>query len=390
MSYRSLPVALLGALCLATAAPAQGVRFDPVARAVQDGIRKGLYPGAVLVVGRRDTILFARGFGNLTWNKRSARPSAWTTLWDLASVTKVVATTGALAVLVDRGSVDLDAPVSRYLPRFTGGGRDSVTVRMLLNHTSGLRAYAPLHSLASTREGAIDLVYAEPLTRLPGTRAVYSDLNAILLGFLVEAVAGVPLSNAARDLVFDPMKMGFTTFGPLLPEQAVVAPSRQVAGRPAPGQVDDANARRLGSVAGHAGLFSTGLDLAKYAQAWLRRGDLPGGSWVSESTIAAFLNRSPASGSRLLGWDSPERETGGVSAFGSLSSAASFGHTGWTGTLLWIDPELDLFLVFLSNRSLAPRHRSSLTAMRTVRAHVSDIVTRAALAECTVARRAAC
>jgi CubicO group peptidase (beta-lactamase class C family) len=233
-------------------------------------------------------------------------------------------------------------------------------------------------------------VYAEPLTRLPGARSVYSDLNAILLGLLVEAVAGAPLSNAAMELVFDPLGMGFTTYGPLLPEQAVVAPSRQVGGRPVPGEVDDANARRLGSVAGHAGLFSTGLDLAKYAQAWLRRGARPDRVWVSERTISDFLSRSPSSGTRALGWDTPDRDSGTVSAFGSLTSDSSFGHTGWTGTLMWIDPERDLFLVFLSNRSLAPRHRNSLSAMRTVRAQVSDVAARAALAECSEVRPVVC
>jgi CubicO group peptidase (beta-lactamase class C family) len=381
---------LLIAVPVSARAQKPSVRFDPVVRAVEDGIRKGLYPGAVLVVGRRDTILFARGFGHLTWDRETARPSAWTTLWDLASLTKVVATTGVLTVLVDRGAVDLDAPVVQYLPRFTGGGRERVTVRMLLDHTSGLRAYVPLHRLASTREAAVDLVYAEPLTRLPGTRAVYSDLNAILLGWVIEAVAGVPLSNAATELVFDPLQMGFTTFGPLLPKQAVAAPSLMLGGRPAPRVVDDANARRLGGVAGHAGLFSTGLDLAKYAQVWLRRGARPDTIWTSERTVADFLQRSPSSGTRLLGWDTADRESELPSVFGSLTSDAAFGHTGWTGTLMWIDPVRDLFLVFLSNRSLAPRHRNSLTAMRTVRAQISDVAARAALAECSVARPVVC
>jgi CubicO group peptidase (beta-lactamase class C family) len=387
---RALVLLLLAALPVSAPAQKPSVRFDPVVRAVEDGIRKGLYPGAVLVVGRRDTILFARGFGHLTWDRQTARPSAWTTLWDLASLTKVVATTGVLTVLVDRGAVDLDAPVAQYLPRFTGGGRERVTVRMLLDHTSGLRAYVPLHRLASTREAAIDLVYAEPLTRLPGTRAVYSDLNAMLLGWVIEAVAGVPLSNAATELVFDPLQMGFTTFGPLLPKQAVAAPSLMLGGRPAPRVVDDANARRLGGVAGHAGLFSTGLDLAKYAQVWLRRGARPDTIWASERTVADFLRRSPSSGTRLLGWDTPDRESELPSVFGSLTSDAAFGHTGWTGTLMWIDPARDLFLVFLSNRSLAPRHRNSLTAMRTVRAQISDVAARAALAECSVARSVVC
>lgn len=383
-------ITLLLAVLSPAAAWAQGPAFEPVARAVEQGIRRGLYPGAVVVIGKHDTILYARGFGHLTWDRRSARPSAWVTLWDLASLTKVVATTGSLAVLVDQGRIALDAPVAQYLPRFRGSAKERVTVRMLLDHTSGLRAYAPLYQLAQSRDAAIDLVYAEPLTRPPGIRAVYSDLNAILLGLLVESVGGGSLAGVARALVFDPVDMGFTTFAPSLPEKAILAPSRQVGGRPAPGTVDDANARRLGSIAGHAGLFSTGLDLAKYAQVWLRRGALPARSWISGRTHAAFLTPSDAGGSRLLGWDSPDRGPGEVSVFGSLPSAASYGHTGWTGTMMWMDPDRDLFLIFLANRSLAPRHRNSLLAMRDVRARVSDLATRAVLAQCTVVRVDAC
>ncbi|MGH7561644.1 MAG: serine hydrolase domain-containing protein [Gemmatimonadales bacterium] len=374
----------LGCLCLLppNLLSAQRASFGPAAAAVERGIRRGLYPGAVLVIGRRDTILFARGFGKLTWSRKSARPSAWTTLWDLASLTKVVATTGVLAVLVDHGAVDLDAPVARYLPRFQGGGKELVTVRMLLQHTSGLRAYVPLHARASSREEAIDHLYAEPLARWPGSSAEYSDLNALLLGLLIESVTGEPLSRVATELVFDPLRMGFTTFMPLLPEKAIVAPSHSERGRPVPRVVDDANARRFGGVAGHAGLYSTGLDLAKYAQVWLRRGTLPAGPWVSRETVAEFLTPTPAGGSRLLGWDSPERDTGKPSVFGRLTSPSAFGHTGWTGTLLWIDPDRDLFLIFLTNRSLDPRRRNSITALRDLRAEVSDLATRAALAQC--------
>lgn len=369
---------------------AQGASFGPVTAAVERGIRRGVFPGAVVVIGRRDTILFARGFGRLTWSRTAARPSAWTTLWDVASLTKVVATTGVAAALVDRGLLELDAPVQRYLPRFTGPGKDRVTVRMLLNHTSGMRAYLPLFRLASTRQGAIDLVLAEPLIREPGSEALYSDLNAILLGLLLEEVTGRPLSHAATELVFNPLRMGFTTFMPLIPEQAVVAPSRMTGRRPEPGVVDDPNARRLGGVAGHAGLFSTGLDLARYAQAWLRRGAGRGGPWISEQTVATFLTRTPASGSRFLGWDSPERDQPEPSVFGTLPSPSSFGHTGWTGTMLWVDPERDLFFVMLTNRSLDPRNRRSLTAIRELRSELSDLVTRAALASCAREQAALC
>jgi CubicO group peptidase (beta-lactamase class C family) len=160
--------------------------FAPAARVVERGIRAGVYPGAVLVVGRRDTILFAQGFGHLTWSKRASRPSVGETRWDLASLTKVVATASAVLVLVDQGRVSLDDPVVRYLPRFHGNGRDRVTVRMLLDHTSGLPAYLPFYKLAATRSAAIERLYREPLRHLPGAVTEYSDLNGILLGLLVE------------------------------------------------------------------------------------------------------------------------------------------------------------------------------------------------------------
>ena len=357
-------------------APRPDPKFAPIAEFVARGIRQGVYPGAVVVVGRSDSILYARGFGRLTWSIASPAPSSDGTRWDLASLTKVVATTSAAMVLVDRGQLDLDAPIVKYLPRFDGDLRRRVTVRMLLNHTSGLRAYLPLYQLAPTRAEAIDRLYREQPVRTPGSVALYSDLNAILLGLVVEAVSGEALSDFSARAVFHPLRLDATAFAPFLPAKVSVAPSRMVGGRPIPGRVDDENAFRLGGVAGHAGLFATGADVARFAQVWLKGGRLGEISWVSGKVMREFLKLSAHSGTRALGWDTPEIGGAQPSMFGGLAGPRTFGHTGWTGTMLWVDPERDLFLVFLTNRSLAPRARHSLSVLRGIRTSLSDLVIR--------------
>jgi CubicO group peptidase (beta-lactamase class C family) len=326
----------------------------------------------VVVIGRRDSVLYAEGFGGLTWERNSPAPSPARTLWDLASLTKVVATSSATMVLVDQGRVALDAPVARYLPRFTGENRERVTVRMLLDHTSGLPAYIAFHRLAANRGAAIDMLYRQPLMRQPGAASVYSDLNAILLGLLVEAVSAEPLDVFTSSAVLAPLGLTSTRFMTGLPAQATIAPGRMVSGRPAPGRVDDDNAFLFGGVAGHAGLFSTGDDLARFAQSWLRQGSITTTPWVHATTMREFLSRRPESGTRLLGWDTPDL-SGGPSVFGSHPGPRTYGHTGWTGTMLWIDPVKDLFVVFLTNRSLQPKVRRSLTALRDFRSSLSDL-----------------
>ena len=373
-----MTLALLLSLMTLPNGPPAGPRFASVAALVERGIQRGIYPGAVVVIGRRDSVLYSHGFGRVTWARRGAVPSPETTRWDLASLTKVVATTSALLVLVDQGEVELDAPVARYLPRFLGSGRELITVRMLLDHTSGLTSYVPFYRLAATRDGAIDLLYQAVPIREPGTVAEYSDLNAILLGLLVESVSGEPLDAFAHREVFAPLGLAATVFAPALADKVSVAPSRAVAGRPVPGRVNDENAFLLGGVAGHAGLFSTGADLARFAQVWLRGGSSLTGSWVKSATLKEFLRRSPQSGTRALGWDTPDHAMAHPSVYGALADGETYGHTGWTGTMLWIDPDHDLFLVFLTNRSLEPRTRRSITALRSLRAGLSDLVIRAA------------
>jgi CubicO group peptidase (beta-lactamase class C family) len=363
--------------------------WSAVETAVQHGIRQRVYPGAVVVVGRRDTILYARGFGHLSWSGRSPRPDPGQTLWDLASLTKVVATASTAMVLVDRGLLDLAAPVASYLPSFAGGpDRHAVTVRMLLDHTSGLPPYAPLYR-QPTRRDALAVLDTEPLDRTPGMSARYSDLNAILLGLVIEEVTAESLDLAASRLVFAPLGMGHTHFGVAPGEVRKTAPSRVDRGVAIAGVVNDENAVRLGGIAGHAGLFATGRDLGRFAQGWLAMGVGSGGRWVSEATIQQFLERTPQSGTRTLGWDTPDTVTV-PSMFGTMAHDGVVGHTGWTGTSLWIDPIQDLFVVFLTNRSLNQRVRRSLQEIRLVRAEVADAARRVAQGECLAGRGTGC
>jgi CubicO group peptidase (beta-lactamase class C family) len=359
-----------------TAAPAAAQSVAQVDEAARAGIERGIYPGAVVIIGRRDSLLYARGYGHFTWDPRSPVPTPDSTIWDLASITKIVSTMSAAMRLVDEGKLDLDAPVGKYLPRFAGGLKKQVTVRMLLDHTSGLKSYIPIYQMGRGKAKATSILYTQPLLRPPGDSAVYSDLNALLLGLVIEKVSGASIDHFASKEIFTPLGMYETMFKPPRKLRKRIAPSGIWRGQPVAGEVNDQNAVAFGGVAGHAGLFSTAADLAKYAQVWLRGGMGPDGRWVSFETMAKFLSRGANTGSRLLGWDTRERILGEVSLFGDLTSDATYGHTGFTGTLLWVDPSRDLFLVFLTNRSFDPRLAESVKELKTVRAAVSDAAVR--------------
>ena len=353
--------------------------FDPL---VLNGIRRGAYPGAAIVIGRRDTILFAKGYGRLTWSAGSAVPDPDSTLWDLASLTKVVVTTTALMLLLERGRVDLDAPVARYLPEFDGPGTAAVTVRHLLTHTSGLRAWLPRNRLAGDSAAAMRIVFQQTPQVPPGTRMEYSDFNAILLGEIVRRTAGVPLDVFAAHEIFAPLGLRQMMFRP--PRRLVprIAPTGVWRGHPVAGVVNDQNAARLGGVAGHAGLFGSAADLARFAQVMLREGTPPDGPRLLKAeTVRAFTAIAvPArrgASARTLGWEAlPTGEE--ISSAGMLLGARSYGHTGWTGTSLWIDPDRGLFVLLLTNRSYAPRARRSFTILKEVRGRVADAAARAA------------
>jgi CubicO group peptidase (beta-lactamase class C family) len=370
-SRRGAMTGVLAVTLLANSGVAQ--TFDRVDEAVRDGIARGLYPGAVVLIGRRDSILYSRGYGHYTWSPESRVPDVDSTLWDIASISKVVATGATALRLVEAGKLKLDAPVRHYLPRFSGGLKNQVTVRMLLNHTSGLKSYVPIYQKArGSRQRAINLLYAQPLLRVPGDSAEYSDLNALFLGLIVEKVTGLPLDHAAAREVFKPLGMTQTMYKPPARLRSRIVPTGIWRGQPVPGDVNDQNAAAFGGVAGHAGVFSTAADLAKFAQVWLRNGLGPEGRWARPETLATFLALGPKTGTRALAWDTPDLHAEEPSIFGTLISTTAYGHTGFTGTELWIDPTHDLFLVFLTNRAFDPRARDSVKEMKVVRTAVSD------------------
>ena len=354
--------------------------FDPI---VLDGIRRGAYPGAALVVGRRDTLLFSKGYGRLTWSATSAAVDPDSTLYDLASLTKVVATTTALMVLLERGRVRLDAPVAAYVPEFAGPGTAGITIRQLLTHTSGLRADLPDAELKALPDGAALLrrVLAETPRVPPGRRVIYSDLNAILLGEVVRRASGEPLDVFAARELFLPLGLGQTMFRPPARLRPHAAPTGVWRGHAIAGIVNDASAFKLGGVSGNAGLFSTAVDVARFAQFVLRGGTLPDGRRLLRTeTVRLFTTKAVDFGGgsevRALGWQAvPTGER--VPSVGTRFGPRSYGHTGWTGTSLWIDPDRDLFVVLLANRAYAPRALRSFTLLKRVRGAVADAAARA-------------
>ena len=349
--------------------------------AVLGGIQHGVYPGAVLVVGRHDTILFAKGYGHLTWSATSPAVSVDSTFWDVASLTKVVATTPALMLLVEQGKVVLDSPVVRYLFEFNSPGTSGITVRHLLTHTSGLRATLPLRE-ARDSAAALRMVLTTVPIAPPGTRMVYSDLNAILLGEIVRHVSGQTLDAFVTRAIYGPLgldqQMLFRPSKHLVPR---IAPTNLWRGHPIAGVVNDPSAGMLGGVSGNAGVFATARGLARFAQFMLNEGALPDHprllkrETVHQFTQIAVPARRGVS-ARTLGWEAlPTGEE--TSSAGTLFGLHSYGHTGWTGTSLWIDPDRDLFVLLLTNRAYSPRVRGSFTKLKEVRGRVADAAARA-------------
>ena len=344
-------------------------RLATIDRVIRRGIKAGGYPGASVVVGRKGAAVLRRGYGRLGWTTRYDEVDADRTIYDLASLTKVVGTTTAIMILFDDGKIDLDAPVANYVPGFIGWTKDRVTVRTLLEHRSGLPAGRDLWRTAHTPQEAKDTVLNTPLVCAPGECYIYSDLGADLLGWVAEAASGQPLDEFLQARVFEPLGMTDTHFRPDVSQLTRIAPTELTPprGYPIRGEVHDENAFALGGVAGHAGLFSTASNLAVFAQMMLNGGEYDGVRIVADSTVKLFTHR--AAGTRALGWDTCANEHGGC---GQFLSERAFGHTGYTGTSLWIDPDREMFVVLLTNRVHAARARRPATVIADVRADLAD------------------
>jgi uncharacterized protein YbbC (DUF1343 family)/CubicO group peptidase (beta-lactamase class C family) len=329
---------------------------DAVAQAVTDAKT----PGAVfrLECGGR---VHLRAYGDRALVP-AREPMTVDTVFDAASLTKVVATTPAVMKLVEAGRLEVDAPASRYLPEFVGAGKEAITLRQLLTHSSGLRAGLP--SPGDGKEAAFRAACAEPLPAPPGTAYRYSDINFIVLGFVVERVTGEGLDVYCAREIFQPLGMKDTGYRTLAPgDTRRIAPTTVTAGTALRGVVHDPTARRMGGVAGHAGLFTTAEDLGRFARMMLDGGELDGTRLFRPETVKAMTTvQSPAGLPRRgFGWDIDSPYAG---PRGEIFPIGSYGHTGWTGTRLWIDPFSRTSTVFLSNRNHPDEHGSVIALQR--------------------------
>jgi serine-type D-Ala-D-Ala carboxypeptidase len=342
---------------------------DTLTRILAAAVADRAFPGAYLIVGDSRGTLASLGAGHLDWAK-SPKP-AENTLWDLASLTKVIATTTAMAQLVERGRVVVDSPVYRYLPEWTGGGREAVTVRHLLTHSSGLPAFKPYDTLTHDPDSLAKLLFTTPLERRPGERMIYSDIGAFMMGEIVERVSGMQQEDYFAANVARPLKLHETTFNPPRKWLSRIAPTEfdSLRGGLVRGKVHDERAYYLGGAAAHAGLFGSARDLARFATMLLRGGTLEGARIMDPATILRFSAYADSTFSnRGLGWQKP---AGGSAWAGQFMSSRAFGHTGFTGTSIAIDPALDLYIILLSNRVNPTRDNPRITD---VRRRVADAV----------------
>lgn len=340
--------------------------FDPAKLAEMDAmieraIADKKCPGGVLWLEHRRTS-YHKAYGQRALVP-AAEPMSEDTIFDAASLTKVVACTPAMMLLVERRQVNLDATVATYIPEFKGQGKEGITVRQLMTHTSGLRGDIETKSDWRGQQTAIQKACAEKLLSTPGTAFCYSDINFFLLGEIVQRVSHQPLEKFVAQEVYVPLKMADTGFLPSPDKRQRVAPTEVVGGQPYRGVVHDPTARKMGGVAGHAGLFTTAADLARYARMLLNRGSLDGARLFKAETVELMTSvQTPESvpARRGLGWDI---DSGYSGLRGKLFPIGSYGHTGWTGTSLWIDPFSHTFVIFLSNRN-HPSESGNVGALR--------------------------
>jgi len=354
-------------------------QLQPAYDVIEKAITDKAFPGATLAVGYRGKVAI-HAFGKLNYDAKAAGTTP-NTMYDIASLTKVVATTMLVAKLAEGDfavPLDLDAKIERYLPEWASGPnaewRHRVTVRHLLTHTSGLPPFKEYWRTSKNKQDTLTKIFAEPLDYEPGTKEVYSDLGIILMAEIIERLTGRTLDDLARSATFSSLGMQDTMYRPtkkLWPQIAPTEIDNNLRHRLVQGEVHDENAFAIGGVSGHAGLFSTAPDLAAFCQMLLNGGVYAHQRILRRATIAQFTTPQQLSGgTRTLGWAVPTE--GGSS--GHYFSAHSFGHTGFTGTSIWIDPDRQLFVVLLTNRVHPTREN---TRIQQVRPAVHDAVMQA-------------
>ncbi len=344
---RVVRVALLALFVLPAVAAAEPPDLSGVDEAATDAVASGEIPGVVVLVGRGDEILLHRAYGSRRVVPDAA-PMTTDTIFDLASLTKPLGTTLAVMSLVERGAVTLDAPLGRYLREFRDRPFNGVTIRRLLTHSAGLPAYPPNGTVAAGFPAAAAALAKLPFDYTPGNGFQYSDTGFILLGEVVRRVSGEPLDRYLERAFFRPLGLHDTTFRPRAVLKDRIAPTEFANGRLLRGEVHDPRARLLGGVAGHAGMFSTAADLARLCRMLLHEGTLDGHRLLRPATVRMMWERaSDGNGTRTLGWDLASPFSRPLAPFFPIGSV---GHTGFTGTAVWLDPPSGVYMIVLTNR----------------------------------------
>ena len=337
-------------------------RFAKIDQVAREEVGAGHVPGAVILVGHRGKTVYRKAFGQCALMPR-CQPMKVDTIFDIASLTKVVATTTAIMELVERGQISLDKPAATYWPAFAANGKGGITIRQLLTHTSGLRAGVASRPPWSDYDGAMEAIAQDQPVKAPGTQFNYSDVNFITLGEIVRRVSHMPLNVFCKREVFEPLGMKDTSFLPSPALKSRIAPTDYQGSGLRWGVVSDPTSYRMGGVAGHAGVFATADDLALLAQMLVNGGEIQGKRILSPATVAAMTKAQRLPGistQRGLGWDirSPYSRV-----FNAAFPAGSFGHTGYTGTAMWIDPGSQTFMIILTSR-LHPNGHGNVKPLR--------------------------
>ncbi len=347
--YYIMGISIIMTILSITGCANKTLKYDSLTNIFEDAVADLAWPGGVMLIGQGDTIIYHQAVGYHTYAQKQATKKD--DIFDLASISKVVGTTSAVMKLVENGQLSLDDFAVKYLPELQGPDdvqtalKKTITIRHLLTHTAGFEPFRLFFKMDCSVEARWDSVFQSELKTKPGSNTVYSDIGLMVMGKIVESITGMPQNEYLEKAVFVPLKMKDTGY---LPDPSLldrIVPTEIKEEDLIHGYVHDENTHSLGGVAGHAGLFSTAPDLSRFCRMMLNEGELESVRIFNPETIKLFTTRIDPNNSRCLGWDSPEGESSG----GIYISTHSFGHTGYTGTSLWIDVENNVYVILLTN-----------------------------------------
>lgn len=362
-NFTNILLFLILILNVSISAQSNAYQFNDVDRVINEAIEDEAFPGAVVLIWKDGKTIYEKAFGYYTYDKSSLKIKT-NTIYDLASLTKVVATTTAAMICYDRNLFSLDDKVANYIPEFGVNGKENITLLNLLIHNSGLTAWRKFYEKDLSADEVLNEIYSSELEYIPGEKMVYSDLGIITLGKIIEKVTGKSLDVFCNDEIFKPLEMNSTFYNPDDSLKIYCAPTEidhYWRMKSLQGEVHDETSAMLNGVAGHAGLFSTASDISKLMSVLMNKGKLNDKQFIQQNTIEYFTKRYSEASSRAIGWDT-RSETG--SSSGSYFSPNSFGHTGYTGTSIWADPERNLFVVLLTNRVYPTRENTKIQKVR--------------------------